>query len=241
MAHGKARGTTFLERIQRNVLAGVLTIIPILITIWIVQFVLGFLSSAGQPFVFGLASSLRPTAPDLADTLLEPWFQSGFAVLATLLLLYVLGALTTAVIGRRLFAAFDALMARIPFVEAIYGALRRLISTFQHPPGGRQRVALIEFPSAEMKTVGFVTATFKASDTGQELAAVYVPTAPNPTSGYIEIVPVERLVWLDWSTNDAMQFILSGGTIAPANIRFALPERPPGELAPPLQQPAAVD
>jgi uncharacterized membrane protein len=238
-----------VERFKRNVLAGLLAIVPILITIWIVRLVLEFLESAGRPFVIASAAWLRPRAPDLADVLLEPWFQSVLAVLITLCLLYVLGGLTTAVLGRRLFAAFDAVMARIPFVESIYGALRRLIGSFQHAPAGQQRVVLIEFPSPEMKSVGLVTATFHASDTGQELAAVYVPTAPNPTSGYIEIVPVERLVWLDWSTNDAMQFILSGGTIAPEGIRFLpdvvrphAPARPAalGEHREPVREGATV-
>jgi uncharacterized membrane protein len=102
----------------------------------------------------------------------------------------------------------------------VYGAARKLIATFQNAPAGEQRVVLIEFPSAEMKALGLVTRTFRAADTGQELAAVYVPTTPNPTSGYMEIVPVERLVWLDWSSNDAMQFIISGGTVAPEAMNY---------------------
>ena len=71
-----------------------------------------------------------------------------------------------------------------------------------------------------MRAVGFVTATFHAADTGEELAAVYVPTTPNPTSGYVEIVPTKRLVWLDWSVNDAMSFIVSGGAMTPKGIRM---------------------
>ena len=243
---GRGHGRPGLsERFKRNVLAGIFAVIPVLITFWIVRIVLDFLVSGGRPFVNGIAAWLQPMAPDLADAILQPWFQSGLAILITVFILYALGALTTAVLGRRLFAVFDAVMAQIPFVESIYGALRRLIGSFQHPPAGGQRVVLIEFPSPEMKSVGLVTAQFRASDTGQELVAVYVPTAPNPTSGYIEIVPIERLVWLDWSPNDAMQFILSGGTIAPSDIRFApgpLPvagSSPPDEAARPLPPAAA--
>ena len=65
-----------------------------------------------------------------------------------------------------------------------------------------------------------MTRTFRAADTGEELAAVYVPTTPNPTSGYVEIVPTARLVWLDWTANDAMSFIISGGALAPRDIRM---------------------
>ncbi|WP_202907695.1 hypothetical protein [Rhodopseudomonas palustris] len=70
------------------------------------------------------------------------------------------------------------------------------------------------------QTTSIFTAVFEAVDTGEELAAVYVPTAPNPTSGYVEIVPTKRLVWLDWSANDAMAFIVSGGTMTPGKIRM---------------------
>lgn len=214
-----------VERFRRNVLTGFLTIIPILVTIWIVGIVLDFLIRTGRPVVATTARSLRPESPLLADLLLADWFQSLLAALVTLIMLALLGALTKAVLGRRLLGAVDALMARIPFVQTIYGAARQLIESFQRAPTDRQqRVVLIEFPSPDMKAVGLVTRTFCAADTGQELAAVYVPTTPNPTSGYLEVVPVERLVWLDWSTNEAMQFIISGGTVAPATIRYG-PDR----------------
>jgi uncharacterized membrane protein len=210
-----------IERFRRNVLAGFLAIIPVLVTIWIVSIVLNFLIRVGRPVVSALARSIRPETPLLADLLLAPWFQSLLAVLVTLVMLAVLGALTKAVLGRRLLAIVDAVMARIPFVETIYGAARTLIKSFQGTPaGGQQRVVLIEFPSPEMKAVGLVTRIFRAADTGEELAAVYVPTTPNPTSGYLEVAPVDRLVWLDWTANEAMQFVISGGTLAPEEIRY---------------------
>jgi uncharacterized membrane protein len=81
-------------------------------------------------------------------------------------------------------------------------------------------VVLIEFPSPEMKTVGFVTRTMVDTNTGQELAAVYVPTTPNPTSGYLEIVPIEKLVSTSWSIDEAMSFIISGGAVAPDSVPY---------------------
>lgn len=220
------------ERVRRRILTGFLTVIPILITVWIVDFVLDFLISAGRPFVTAFARSVRPQFPDGAELLVTPWFQSLMAVLVALAALYALGVIATVVIGRRLLAAFDALMDRIPFVQTIYGAARKLIASFQQAPTGTQRVVLIEFPTPEMRAVGLVTRTFRAADTGQELAAVYVPTTPNPTSGFVEVVPVERLVWLDWTANEAMQFIISGGAVAPDRISYR-PSRP-GVAAPSL-------
>ncbi|MDD3444218.1 MAG: DUF502 domain-containing protein [Zavarzinia sp.] len=212
-----------MERIRRNIVAGLLASLPLLLTVWVVGIVFDFLVAAGRPVVVGLATGLASRAPEVSQLLLQDWFQSLLAVVVTLFALYVLGALTTAVIGRKLWHLFDRLMARIPFVESVYGAVRKLITSFQTAPAGQQRVVLIEFPHADMKTIGFVTKLFTDSVSGTQIAAVYVPTAPNPTSGYMELVPADRLVWLDWSANEAMQFILSGGTAAPDHLTFGKP------------------
>lgn len=217
-----------MERIRRNIVAGLLASLPLLLTAWVVRLVFDFLVAAGRPVVVGLATGLETRQPDIARLLLQDWFQSLLAAVVTLFALYLLGALTTAVVGRRLWHLFDRLMARIPFVESVYGAVRKLITSFQTAPAGQQRVVLIEFPHADMKTVGFVTKLFTDSTTGTEIAAVYVPTAPNPTSGYMELVPSDRLVWLDWNANEAMQFILSGGTAAPDHLTFHKPPPPNG-------------
>jgi len=221
-----------LKRIQNNMLAGLLAIIPILLTLWIVGFLIDFLIAVGTPPVLAFATWMRNFAPEAADFVLDPWFQRILAVGIVLVALYLLGALTKAFLGRRAIAAFDAVMGRIPLVKSIYGAARKLIDTFQTAPAGHQRVVLIDFPSEKMKAVGLVTRTFTAADTGVELAAVYVPTTPNPTSGYLEIVPIENIVWLDWTTNEAMQFIISGGAVAPETIKY-------GDGAPPVPRPAA--
>ena len=87
---------------------------------------------------------------------------------------------------------------------------------------GTRPVVLIEFPTPEMRAVGIVTRIFPATEEREELAAVYVATTPNPTSGFVEIVPTSRLVWLDWSRNDAVAFIISGGAMAPDDIAFTI-------------------
>ncbi len=211
-----------MERFRRNILAGVLTIVPLWITIWVMWFILDLLIRTGRPFVLGLARALRPRAEDAADLLIAPWFQSTLALVVVLVLLYGLGAAANAVLGRRILRLVDRIMESVPLAKTIYGATRTLVDSMRSgSPGGQgQRVVLIEFPTPEMRAVGFVTRTFRAADTGEELAAVYVPTTPNPTSGYVEIVPAARLVWLDWTANDAMSFIVSGGALAPRDIRM---------------------
>src|ERR1700733_4793157 len=205
-------------KIRRNIVAGILTFIPIWITVWVISFLVGLLVALGSPLVRAVVSWLGIHSPTLADALSAPWFQSTISVAIVVAALYVLGEIATAVAGRRLLGAFDYLMARIPIVQSIYGAARQLVTSFQTRPGNSQRVVLIEFPSPEMKTVGLVTRIFNDADTGEEIAAVYVPTTPNPTSGYMELVPVSKLVMMDWTINEAMTFIMSGGAAAPPKL-----------------------
>ena len=82
-------------------------------------------------------------------------------------------------------------------------------------------MVLIAFPNPNMRTVGFVTKVMEDYKTGQQLAAVYVPTTPNPTSGYMEIVPLADLISTDWSMDEAMTFILSAGAVAPDRISYS--------------------
>jgi len=96
------------------------------------------------------------------------------------------------------------------------------------PPVSGQRVVLISFPTPEMKAVGFVTKVMRDETTGRELAAVYVPTSPNPTSGYIEIVPLEDVVQTDWTMEEAMSFVMTGGANAPDRVRYTPPPKKSG-------------
>ena len=114
-------------------------------------------------------------------------------------------------------------MDRIPLAKTVYGSARKLLDILQTQPGNAQRVVLIDFPNRDMKAVGFVTRLLREEGSGRELAAVYVPTTPNPTSGYLEIVPVDRLTPTDWSFDEAMAFIISGGAVAPEAIPFDRP------------------
>jgi len=211
---------SFASRAQRYLLAGVLTLIPLWVT-WIVfEFIFRQLSRLGMPWVRALARALEANYPDLARWMVAPWFQTVLAVLVTLVALYLLGWATSRVVGRRMLGLVERLLHTIPMVQTIYGGVKKLIGALQQKPDGVQRVVLIDFPSPELKTVGFVTRILRDRTTDQELAAVYVPTTPNPTSGYLEIVPVERLVSTDWTFDEAMTFIISGGAVAPDHIDY---------------------
>jgi len=141
----------------------------------------------------------------------------------TLAALYLVGLLASRVVGKRLIGAFDAVLNRIPLVQTIYGGTKKLMSVLQNQPGGLQRVVLVDFPRDGMKVVGFVTRVMVEERTGREIAAVYIPTTPNPTGGYLELVPVEELTPTDWTMDQAMAFIISGGAVAPDILPSRLP------------------
>lgn len=225
------KSVSFMARVQRYLLAGLLTAIPIWITWLIFDFFLSQLSQIGRPWVVVLARALRPGWPSAAEWLLDTRFQSALGVLIVLISLYLLGWLATQVLGRRLLGFMDALIDRIPMVKKVYGSVKQLMAVIEQKPDGVHRVVLIDFPHPEMKAVAFVMKTFREENTGREMAAVYVPTTPNPTSGYLEIVPLERLVETQWSMDEAMSFIVSGGAVSPKNFRFSSPGQRPGSAA----------
>lgn len=220
---------------QRHVFLGLLTVIPLLITWWVVNFLVSLLVAVGKPAVIGLAEALNGTAPFVSNILLNTVFQSVAAVVLVILALYALGLLASRFFGRKLIAFFNSLISRIPLVEKIYGSVSRMLDAFRHRPDEVQRVVLIEFPSPEMKSIGLVTKTIKDKDTGQELAAVFVPTTPNPTNGYLEVVPVDKLVSLNWTMDDAISFVISGGAVGPDAMPYAGPKE---EAAPEPEEPS---
>lgn len=207
--------------VLRYLLIGFFTVAPLWVT-WIVfDFVIGLLAGTGAPFLRALARLLRPSSETVSAWLLDADVQYGLAAVFTLVTLYLIGLLASLVVGRRPIAAAESWLARVPVVQTIYGATKRFLKTVRSSPVRGQRVVLISFPSADMKAVGLITKVMKDAQSGQELAVVYVPTSPNPTSGYIEILPLADVVMTDWTMEEAMSFVMTGGTNAPEQVHFS--------------------
>ncbi len=217
MASGKHGTLNF----KRNFIAGLLTVIPLAITLWLFQFLFKLLSQFGQPVVRAIQKDLGEETPVLSMLFRQPWFDDLLAVVIVVVAIYVLGVVAGRVIGAQILHALESLVARLPLVQSVYGAVKKLVSVLQTKPENVERVVLISFPTERMRTVGLVTRTLIDQHTGQQLAAVYVPTTPNPTSGYLEVVPVDDLVSTNWTIDEAMNFIISGGAIAPDSIPFS--------------------
>ncbi|MCC7097914.1 MAG: DUF502 domain-containing protein [Thermomonas sp.] len=211
------------QRLQRLFLTGLLTLLPLWLTWIVLKFVFVGLGSLSQPLIEPTLQNLAATSPRALGWLIQPWVKSAIALTATVATILAVGWLARRVIGQRLLGWFEGMIAHIPLASTIYGSARKLLDILQKKPDGTQRVVLIDFPHRDMKTLGFVTRVIRENGTGRELAAVYVPTTPNPTSGYLEIVPVELITPTDWTVDQAMGFIISGGAVAPDSIPFTPP------------------
>jgi len=223
LAELSARSNLFRANFQSNLIAGLLTVAP-LIAVWLVfDFFLQTLSEWGHPLAIGLIDFLEEDFPSLKPALDNPSVRWLIAVVVALLALYVIGAVAGRVIGQQLIYWMERVIARLPAVAMIYSAVKKLIDVVSHKPDSGQRVVLIDFPRDGLKAIGFVMRTFPDARTGEELAAVYVPTAPNPTSGYLQIVPLARLTQTDIQGDQAMAMILSGGAVTPDRVSIAQP------------------
>ncbi len=203
-----------LRNLQRNILAGVITIGPLFVTWLVFSFVLGSLAKAGLPLLRFLGAFF----PE--EWLADPWMQSALAIGLTLLVLYVVGRVTSQVLGRQVFNLFEAILERLPFVAKVYTSVRQLLETMMAKKETSQRVVLVDFPIAGQKCVGFLTRTLTDSTTGRPLAAVLLPNAINPTSAFLQVLPLERVTETDLTMEQAMSMLLTGGAVAPETLRY---------------------
>ena len=210
-----------LRSLQRNILAGVITIGPLFVTWLIFSFLLGALAKVGLPAI-QLFAALFP-----GEWVNQPWLQYLLGVLITLGVLYAVGRLTSQVIGRQALGLFEGSLERLPFVAKVYGSVRQLIDTMMAKnETTSQRVVLIDFPIAGQKSIGFLTRTMTDSTTGRLLAAVLLPNAINPLSALLQIVPMERVTETDLNMEQAMSMLMTGGAVGPDLMLFNKPGSP---------------
>ena len=192
--------------LKKYFLTGLLVLVPLAITLWVLNLIV---STMDQTLLL-LPPSWRTQFP---------FNIPGTGVILTLAVILIVGILARNFIGRRLVQWWELLLARIPVVSAIYSSVKQVSDTLFSPSGQAFRKAvLVQFPRDGAWTVGFVV-----GDPGEHLkrsltpahATVYVPTAPNPTSGYILILPPDQIVELDITVDDALKFVVSMGVVAP--------------------------
>ena len=209
--------------LKRYLIAGLLIWLPLAITLWVLDFIVTTMDRT----LTVLPASWHP------DEVLG-MHVPGLGLVVSVAILLVTGMLAANIIGARVFRWWEALLARIPIVRSIYSGVKQVSDTLFASKGQSfRKVVLIEFPQRGQWTLGFVVGTPSAAvgrEIGSDLITVYVPTAPNPTSGYVVMVRPAEVREVDISVDDALKFHLSLGVVAPPvrTTRSALTTEGPG-------------
>jgi uncharacterized membrane protein len=208
------------QSLRGRILGGLFLVLPILITVWAIQWLYSGLEKyVIDPLALLVLWQVRRGQP---DTELPHWFETYaaplIAILIALVLLYALGFL----VHSRLRQVIDWLPLRLPLISVVYNGVRTVLQTLDKQRGQQrpQRVVLVAFPHPGMKVPAFVTATCRDLETGKVLLCVYVPTCPVPTSGYFLLVPEEEVTELNWSPEQTLQAIISGGLTALPEVSY---------------------
>jgi uncharacterized membrane protein len=209
--------------IRKRLISGALVIVPFIVTLQILLWLLGLAAGFMRPLVLTtmrLLTELRfvQTIPDFSIDVIV----SIVSIALLLGFAYLIGMTAQVVAGRKFIDLGETLMLRIPVVRSIYAAAKQVIQTFSLPDQkGFRSVVMIEFPRPGFKSLGFLTGTIN-DEWGNEYAKVFIPTSPNPTTGFFELVPVNEIVSLDIPYEEAFKMIISGGIIAPPVLRSTL-------------------
>ena len=195
------------ESLQRYFLSGLLVFLPVVITLWFLGWVIGLLDSVLDV----LPARLHP------NTYL-PFAIPGLGALVTIGLIFFLGFLTKGVATRRFLAAWDRIFVQIPIFRGVYTAVQKLVQTFLGESQSNRQVVMIEYPRKGIYTVGFAMGRAwheleKKNET--PLINVFVPTTPNPTSGFYLLMPANEVSPIEMSMEEALKLITSGGLITP--------------------------
>jgi uncharacterized membrane protein len=195
------------EHLRGYFIAGILIAGPTLLTLYIIWLFVTFIDSS--------VGALLPRQFNPQTYLHVP----GFGLIIVVVFLTLIGALTAGVLGRVYVRLSDRILARMPVVRGLYAAVKQIFETVLAKQSNSFReVVLVEWPRKGMWTIAFVTAAVEGElkrRTGEDAIAVYVPTTPNPTSGYLMFVPRRDAITLDMSVEDAIKYVISTGIVTP--------------------------
>jgi uncharacterized membrane protein len=193
--------------IRTTFLRGVGVIIPAALTYWVFRGLLDWVDGILSPVLAGLVGQRIP----------------GLGFLAMLILILLVGLLTRNLVGRIVLATIDNVIGSIPFVRSVYNAIKDLVGSFATGGKGRtfKKVVMTEYPRKGIYVIGFVTneMAFTGSDNRRiEFYNVYIPSPPNPTAGFLSLVPKQEAVVLNLSIEEGLKLVLSGGIIVPGEL-----------------------
>jgi len=213
MKNSKERsfGKKIVSSIRRNIVTGLLFLLPIAITYMVLQFLFNTIDGVVRPTVQELLNRIYPR---LGNKVVP-----GAGIIILVIFVYLAGLLGSNIFGRWLGKFIQRFFLRVPIVSVIYSTVKQLVESFGGEGStGFKRVVLFEYPRTGCWTIGFLT-NFTKDENNKLMALIYIPTAPTPNSGWLSIVPVEDVYDTDLSVQEAMRIVLSGGTVAPQYLK----------------------
>jgi uncharacterized membrane protein len=217
-----------LAHVRRRLVRGVILVLPLLITVWLLGLLFDLINRNVTPLVRTLLELIGIPGSQV-------WFaRIGIPLVSlvlTVLFIYLLGLIGGNVVARRALALVESLILRIPLVKGIYGSARQLLNAFSFSSTRAfSKVVLVEYPRRGVWTFGFVTTDvehrLQHADETVATVPVFLPTTPNPTSGWMMLVPTFDLRIVDISIEDAIKLIVSGGIVSPQNLGSLVREWP---------------
>jgi len=216
MKSGKLYTSDFKKNVRRKLLAGLLVVFPIFITFFIIKFLFGLIGGILSPvvkkaFVF-LGFSPSGT--------IDEFIVTSIAFVLTFLALYFIGVIATNFFGKLILRAFETIVHNTPIIKNVYTSSKKLIEIISLPTRQSfKRVVIVEYPRAGMKAFAFVTGGIKTGE-GTELSSIFIPTTPNPTSGFLIYLPEGDIEETDLSVEEGMKLIVSGGILVPDRMEL---------------------
>ena len=199
MTNKKKKSLTLILR--NYFITGVVVLIPIGFTLYLTKFIIGISSKI-------IPQNLNPNS-------YLPYAIPGIEILISIIFITIVGGLSLSFLGKRILKLIDDLFKRIPFLRTIYSAILQMTESFSNKNNDKKSVVLVEYPRKGVWAVGFATKENKgemANKTNKKLINVFVPTTPNPTSGFLLMFPVDEVIYLNMSFEEASRFIVSAGT-----------------------------
>ncbi len=199
---GKKR--SILIKFRNYFFAGIVVLIPLGITLYFTL------------FLINISSKILPK--ELNPNHYLPYDIPGVEIIISILLITFIGWVSLSFIGKKLLEIFNNILKRIPFLRTVYSAISQMIETFTKREEGKKNVVLVEYPRKGSWAVGFATkdnAGEITNKTKKNLVNVFIPTTPNPTSGFLLMFPKEEIIYLDMTFEEASKFIVSAGTSNP--------------------------
>ncbi len=201
---------SFSARLARStrtrMISGLLVLVPLVVTYFVLQFL--YKMSVG---------TLLPLL-NKVDLQLPEYAKPPVALLVVFVAIYVAGLLAGNYVGRKVIALGEAILRRIPVVKTVYSASKQVVDTFSiKDKQGFKRVALVEYPRPGIYALGFVTGEIRLPD-GRNCYIVFIPTSPNPTSGFLEAVPMSQAELLDLSIEETLRVVMSAGILSPESL-----------------------